>query len=33
MTETMEITQTLRPIAEVARKLGLRESDYEPLAP
>jgi formate--tetrahydrofolate ligase len=33
MTETMEIKQTLRPIAEVARKLGLRESDYEPLAP
>jgi formate--tetrahydrofolate ligase len=33
MTETMEIKQTLRPIADVARKLGLRESDYEPLAP
>jgi formate--tetrahydrofolate ligase len=33
MTETMESTQTLRPIADVARKLGLRESDYEPLAP
>ena len=33
MIETLESRHTLLPIPEIARKLGLRESDYEPLAP
>ncbi|HEY6447148.1 MAG TPA: formate--tetrahydrofolate ligase [Acidobacteriaceae bacterium] len=33
MTGTLQLEHSLLPIAEVARKLGLREEDYEPLAP
>jgi formate--tetrahydrofolate ligase len=33
MPETLEATHALLPIPEIARKLGLRDSDYEPLAP
>ncbi|MGC2639856.1 MAG: formate--tetrahydrofolate ligase [Acidobacteriaceae bacterium] len=33
MTGTLELEHRLLPISEVARKLGLREEDYEPLAP
>jgi formate--tetrahydrofolate ligase len=31
--ETLEATRTLLPIPDIARKLGLHPSDYEPLAP
>ena len=33
MPETLEMIHVLLPIPAIARKLGLRESDYEPLAP
>jgi formate--tetrahydrofolate ligase len=33
MPETLEATHVLLPIPAIARKLGLREADYEPLAP
>jgi formate--tetrahydrofolate ligase len=32
MPETLEATHVLLPIPDIARKLGLREQDYEPLA-
>ena len=33
MADTLEAIHALLPIPDIARKLGLRESDYEPLAP
>lgn len=33
MPDTLEASHALLPIPEIARKLGLRESDFEPLAP
>ena len=33
MADTLEATHALLPIPAIARKLGLRDADYEPLAP